>query len=103
MLALRVCAAAEEPLAGGPPGPGHSGPHDTLLAFRTGFAITLKRFEPFRLLYTITSRRPIRPDGVRAGRIPVATQKGLAFVRSEGRRVGKECVSKVRSRWASYI
>src|SRR3546814_10136223 len=29
---------------------------------------------------TITSRRPIRPDGVRAGRIPVATQKGLAFV-----------------------
>src|SRR3546814_13713336 len=34
-------------------------------------------------------------------RVGTATAKRLMFTRSEERRVGKECVSKCRSRWAT--
>src|SRR3546814_14457863 len=35
-------------------------------------------------------------------RHPIVTANGIASLRSEERRVGKECVSTCRSRWSTY-
>src|SRR3546814_13211005 len=52
-----------------------------------------------------SDKRPASGDGVPGGRGDAAwkRERGFAFfVRSEERRVGKECVCTCRSRWSPY-
>src|SRR3546814_14255513 len=45
----------------------------------------------------------LHDQGVRPGdRVAIMVPSGPDFLRSEERRVGKECVSTCRSRWAPY-
>src|SRR3546814_20996656 len=50
----------------------------------------------------LTRRAALWRHAVRHALIPVVTIMGLQFSRSEERRVGKECVSTCRSRWAPF-
>src|SRR3546814_21137726 len=51
-------------------------------------------------LMTCSVRLIVIIDGVFHGTAPVWQREIVAAIRSEGRRVGKECVSTCRSRWS---
>src|SRR3546814_2810559 len=69
----------------------HSGANQAEAA--DGAGLVFRRFGGNR---DILHRRP------RHGEVPVMWRQRMAGLRSEERRVGKECVSTCRSRWAPY-
>src|SRR3546814_7392188 len=75
---------------------------DVARAIDEGTALPEELRRTLSSVATFTGRIPAYPTGAAVCEVAVDPDTGVVDIRSEERRVGKECVSTCRSRWSPY-